>query len=561
MKRWFIGLAIVLGGVILFESLFIVDPQHFAALSRSGRPAGYPVLHAGVHLKLPWYHDVHYFSNSVAPSLENSLLLTPLYVQYRTDPDAKFKQEAADLKQRIGTGRYVRLGFATFFDLDLPSTDLRVPISSAQLSSQVEQINTIVKRAHENQLIVHISLVSGFFHGWNAFRESAIRQDVRNAQWFADGWIAPESDLKDPQTIPHTVWITPSRYAVPFRSRVEESVRTIGAHLAQQMAKFPETLVSIAGDGEVELTYERNFLSSGEKFSNLKEVIYADYSPFMVAEFRDWLRRQYAGDSSPATDDDGDGRTFNRDFGQTFTTWRLRYYDESGPIPYDAYCKLTEKLPTSGPYFINGGFDAPRSEKADPRLWKAWLEFRKRAIANWVRDFAVWVTSSPDPETGFKIPADRYYSYQIPADMIFGQSDSLRLKTSASYVDTAFIDPLGSTGVTAFNGYNGKKHFKTATPQLFSALFLASDNWGILEYNPSIPYDNKIPPSADADYYYRELLQVYAFRPHVLVPFAWTDLPEHKRYNIKGAAFERGLRRLVQEVGDTPWFSWRQVLK
>jgi hypothetical protein len=171
------------------------------------------------------------------------------------------------------------------------------------------------------------------------------------------------------------------------------------------------------------------------------------------------------------------------------------------------------------------------------------------------------VTSSPDPETGFTIPANRYYSYQIPANMIFGQSDSLRLKTSASYVDTAFIDPVGSTGVTAFNGYNGRKHFKTATPLLFSALFMESDDWGILEYNPSIPYSNAIPPSADEDYYYRELLQVYAFRPHLLVPFAWSDLPEHKRYNIKGAAFERGLHRLVQEVGDTPWFSWRQVLK
>ena len=79
--------------------------------------------------------------------------------------------------------------------------------------------------------------------------------------------------------------------------------------------------------------------------------------------------------------------------------------------------------------------------------------------------------------------------------------------------------------------------------------------------SPSVPYDNALPPSGDEEYYLQQLLELYAFRPHVLIPFAWSDLPEHKRYNMKGSAFERGLGRFVQEVSDQPWFSWRQVLK
>src|SRR5438093_6846577 len=186
------------------------------------------------------------------------------------------------------------------------------------MSGELQRVDTIVQRAIDNGLAAHISLISGFFHGWNDLRERAIREDVRNAQWFADGLIAPENDLNDPATIPHSIWVTPSRYALPLHSRIEEGVRIIGARLAHRMAESPETLVTIAGDGEVEFTYERNFLGAGERIADRREVIYADYSPFMIAEFRDWLRAEYRGDLSPASDENGDGRTFDRDFNQSF---------------------------------------------------------------------------------------------------------------------------------------------------------------------------------------------------------------------------------------------------
>lgn len=495
-------------------------------------------------------------------SFDNSLVLTPLYVGYATDPPEKFAREAAELKQRIGFGKHILIGFAAFLDLAFPEMNLDDPVTPERLAPTLKEVDTIVDRARAQGLVVHISIVSGFFHSWNALRHSAILQDVRNAQWFVDGWIAPPDDLRDPASLPRSVWITPSRYALPLRSRIEEGVRILGRHLAQKMAQFPDTLVTVSGDGEVEFTWERNFASQGERVAATTDVIYTDYSPFMVEEFRDWLRTPtYSGDLSPGTDDNGDGRTFNRDFSQSFATWRLRYYDTSGPIPYRQYIGVQQKLPTSGPNYVEGGFDAPRVANPTDAFWQAWIRFRKEVIAHYVQDFAAWITTAADPSTGFTIPAERYYSHQIPGDYIFGQRDSLRLKTSASFLETALIDPIGSPGVTAFNGYDGKRHFKTATPMLFSALFLSSDHWGVFEYNPSIPYDNAIPASDDERYYLGEIRLLYTFRPHVVVPFAWTDLPEHKRYSIKGSAFERALRRFVEEVGDTPWFSWRQVLR
>ncbi len=491
---------------------------------------------------------------------ENSLVLAPLYVDYTSKTPEQLAADAADLKRRIGGAPHVLLGFSAYIDLKYPDVRLDQPIGEADFASTVGEADTVVRGAYKNGIVTHIAITSGFFHGHNNLRFRAIRDDVRNAQWFADGWIAPPANLQDPQKVPEEAWITPSRYAKPLRARIEEGARILGHHLAALMAKYPNTFVSLSGDAETEFTFLRNFDASGKPIGDQKTLIYADYSPFMVAEFRDWLISQrYSGDRSPNTDDNHDGHTFNGDFNQSFATWRLRYYDNSGPISFSEYLAMPEKLPASGRYAIAAGFDAPRTEVPDDPLWQKWVEFRKQVIANWLKDFATWIRTSADPETGFQIPASRYYSHQIPGDMIFGQRNTARLKTSASDVASAVLDPIGSTGVTAFNGFNGRTHSKTATPGLYSALFVTSDNWGIMEYNPSIPYANSIPPSRDMRYYMDELHMLYNYRPHVLIPFAWTDYADHKAFSVKGTTFERALRKFVQEIGNIPWTSPRSA--
>jgi hypothetical protein len=490
-------------------------------------------------------------------SYDNSLVITPLYVDYVKKTADQFSADAAELKRRLGSAPYVLLGFAGYIDAKYPDLPLSQSPTEADLKATLDDADVIVQRARDNGLVTHISIISGFFHNRNDLRVRAIRDDVRNAQWFADGWIAPPADLTDPEKVPDTAWTTPSRYAQPLHARIEEGTRILGRHLAALMARYPDVFLSVSADAETEFTFLRNFDGNGSPIGDQQKLIYADYSPFMVAEFRDWLvRRRYAGDLSPASDDNGDGRTFNQDFKQSFKTWRLRYYDNSGPISYQQYLRLPEKLPESGPYAVVDGFDAPRTEAPQDPFWQEWNEFRKQVITNWQRDYAGWIRR-PDPAAGFQIPAARYYTHQIPADLIFGRSDTTRLKTSASYIATAILDPIASTGVTAFNGFNGRTHSKTATPELYARLYRTSDNWGIMEYNPSIPYAKHVPPANDIRYYNGELRMLYNFRPHVLVPFAWTDYEDHRTFSIKGSVFERALRQFVQEVGGMPWNSAR----
>lgn len=462
---------------------------------------------------------------------ETSLVLAPLYVGYTSDSEAEFARQVHDLKTKIGAGPGVLLGFASFLHMTYPEKPM------------LDTLEQIVVRAKAHQIVTHVSIVSGFFHDSNDLRAEAVRQDVRNAQWFSDGWIADPATLRDDSNVPATVWITPSRHARTLRGHMEQAARALGSRAAALMASHPDVLVSISGDAEVELSYERN-IDAGERRVARPTPVYADYSPFMVEEFRDWLRAaRYQGDLSPATDDDHDGRTFNRDFKQSLATWKLRYYDSSGPIPLAEYLALKEKLPTQGPSFIRDGFDAPRQEKPGDAFWELWTQFRKQAIANYVRDFATWMTTSPDPATRKTVPPDRFYSHQIPADFLFGESNGVRLKTSASYAETAAIAPVGSTGVTVFNTFDGKTHKKTGTPSLFRQL--SANNWGIFEYNPSVPIRTAQEPSADVEYYLSELKTLAAFRPHIIVPFAWTNEAQLQSYRIQGRAFEAALKRFA----------------
>jgi hypothetical protein len=469
----------------------------------------------------------------------DSLVLAPLYVNYTTDDDAEFSRQAQALKANIGAGPDVQLGFASFLRMTYPVG----PSGMEGFNPMLTTVEAIVDRAEKNQIVTHISIISGFFHDTNNLRAPAVLQDVRNAQWFSDGWIAEPDRLVDAATVPSTVWITPSRYARRLRSQMEEGARILGSSIAAQMTRHPETLVSVSGDAEVEFSYERN-IEGGERRVARSTPVYADYSPFMVEEFREWLRTsRYNGDLTPATDENHDGRIFNRDFKQSFITWKLRYYDASGPIPFATYLAFKEKLPSQGVFFIEDGFDAPRQEKPGDVFWETWTRFRKQVIANYVRDFATWVTTSPDPVSLSTIPADRFYSHQIPADFLFGDPNNIRLKTSASYAETAALGALGSTGVTVFNTYDGKIHKKTGTDSLFRKL--STSNWGIFEYNPSVPIRSAQEPTADVEYYLRELRNLARFRPRILVPFAWTNEPHLNSYRIQGRAFETALKRFV----------------
>lgn len=490
-----------------------------------------------------------------AGTYNDSLWIAPYYVEFLGDSDAQFAHQVSELKRRLGSSPYVLVGFGAGLQLQFPASDLNQPIRELQMADTLKTVDRLVQRAQSAHVPLHISITSGFFHATNELRRASIEQDVRNAQWFSDGWIAEPASIKSSNStsVPADAWTTPSRYAKSLRARMEEGVRIVASRLATQMSAHPDTLLTISGDGEVEFNFERN-IAGGEHVVAGNFSTIADYSPFMIEEFRDWIQHsRFEGDLTPATDDNHDGHTFNHDFKTNFSSWRLRYYDASGPVPYSAYLKLPAKLPASGPYFVPGGFDAPRVSMPGDDFWNLWMQFRRQTIANYVRDFAVWMTTSPARGSSFRIPPSQFYSHQIPADYLFGDANSLRLKTSASFLDSAFVSPFGSAGITVFNTFDGKIHKKTATSALFDVISKSSENWGIFEYNASVPVGKASASSTDMNYFMDQLHLLYSYRPHVIIPFAWSNAQVHKSLNIQNTTFETAIARLIAEVGNTPW--------
>src|SRR5262249_52392960 len=131
----------------------------------------------------------------------------------------------------------------------------------------------------------------------------------------------------------------------------EAYIRELGRQIAYRMQLYPDTLVLASGDGEIELA------SPDAPKDNQGHVLIADYSPFAVAEFRDWLRgtgmyaagQAFAGEAyanASRYTSDSSLVTFDNDFGVTFDNWALKYFDWSlsdptspdpGAIPANQY--------------------------------------------------------------------------------------------------------------------------------------------------------------------------------------------------------------------------------
>jgi len=397
-------------------------------------------------------------------------------------------------------------------------------------------------------------------------------EDRRVCQWFGDNSLTAEKFWKEDYPWGH-VGFSPSRYSRKFREHIAVSYTILAARIARYMRLYPETLVMASGEKEVVLSTKR----AGTPYP------YADYSPFAVAEFRDWLRHtgmyaddggryagegynktgvDYAGDRTPATDDNSDGHTLNGDYGTNFTTWRLKYFDwdlsddyrnDPNRIAYPAYGRPDwNTMPQSGPDYIEGGFDAPREEEEDGQFWQIWSYFRQCMINNYNKDVARMVTSAIDPFTGATIPRDRWFAHQIPseylAEVFLGIPGEIREEehpaVSASRAWTANIAPYGSPG---FTGYN-----KTLREELYAYIRNnLSSHWGMTEYHPSIGRN------MDEAFYEEHLRTIWKYRPHLVVPWYWGDgdIPGSewvKLFRVKGVSFERAVRKFMDSIRYRP---------
>ncbi len=506
-------------------------------------------------------------ARAAAGQATTTTYVTPMFRGYMSGSDADFASAVAELRSRIGDGASARAGFAIYLGVSM--NDWTVDTSSpaavrAALGAFEQQLDAAIGRARAQNIALTICLLTAIRDQVDPVQQASYAEDRRVMQWYPDNLVAGG-------------WWTHSRYARKQYGIQRAYMREVAKILANRIALYPETLVAIAGDGEVELSYDRINDAGGPTL--------ADFSPFAIAEFRDWLRgkglydtgqpfaseayalsARYHDDPAPGTDSPApDGHTLNGDFGTSFLSWSLRYFDWSlSDIPNSDVNLIPSAVYTAPgfnplPTGCDTCFDAPRVTEQTNAWWQLWNQFRARLIWHHNKDLASWMTTTAD-DTGHTIPPDRWFSYQVPADYLFGHTPAapdVRLITSASPWWTANVQPFGGLGFTAFGANQGGGAYARTLPALLDAMRPCAAGqspptcidaaagirdvpWGIFEWNPSVP------PITDPAVYMEEIELLRRYRPRVLVPFEW-DVTD---YAILETGFEPALRQFVNYIKD-----------
>ena len=495
------------------------------------------------------------------PTLANSVLVS---IEHSVQDSA----EVDYIKANFQFGLYAWLSFSlTAYTVTL---DWHAPLAGADAGIQAfkDQVNALVAAAKAKSVRLHIVVVSGMGRGVSAYRE-AKTEDIRNAQWFNDNKLCSDPQVLDPGAMDVYIWGTFSRYARKMQANLEAKARAALAFLKQRMDEEPDVLVAVSGWGETELSYHRI------DHSRSLQDYFCDFSPFAVMEFRDWLQHagmydgatgKYAGQGYSGGGAKYQGAAglalFNADFGTAFASWDLRYYNWSLADDYDAvpedyvnpdpnlipYASYVHggMMPASGPQYVAGGFDPPRTMQPGDSFYDLWNDFRETMVRNHVHDLARWVQ-----EAG--IPADRWYTHQIPADYLFGTQPSLppasmnaRYHSSASPLWTADALPFVSTGATIYD-VKFPTWFARTTQHIYPVISGMGTNWAVMEFDPELYPPGMGVAESPADFILEQYLRPYSYRAHLINFWRWIDAPEHL---IKGMNKEVALRNFVQRVRD-----------
>jgi hypothetical protein len=199
-----------------------------------------------------------------------------------------------------------------------------------------------------------------------------------------------------------------------------------------------------------------------------------------------------------------------------------------------------------------GGFDPPRIQNRGQAWSDLWDLFRATMVWRHNLEFAKAVTTSADPTTGVTVPAERWFSDQVPSDYLFGFSPAnphVRHWTAASPVWTANVAPYGSMGITSFNVNFSETFFARTLAGAAPAVAAYKVRWGLFEWNPSVP------KSTGLQIYRDEMKLVEQYRPSVIVPFMWGNTGPNFDPGfgqIEDTNFELALRELVSALNNTP---------
>lgn len=505
----------------------------------------------------------------------NITFILPQWTGFWSSTDAEFDAAVTDLDQRIPEGARVKVGFSVYIGITM--TDPLVDPADgaairAALAGTFAQMDSAIQRARRARggagIPLGFSFLTTIRQASDPVEIAGEANDRRNMQWYSKANELASS------------WSTYSRYARKQRRLQEAYMREVGRRLASLIAQYPDTIVSASGDGEIELAYDPAVQTVLHPETDESKAVLADYSPFTVAEFRDWLRQgglyapgqpfageawefssRYVNDASPGVDSNGDGHTLNGDFltplGTPFDTWALKHFDWAlGPTPDSDTGAIPASTYTAGgwsptPATQPGGFDAPRSAHRGESWWEVWNLFRQRMVWRHNIDIARWMTTTPGT-AGVTVPPTRWYSDQIPADYLFGftpANPDFRFLASASPWWTADVAPYGGVGITAFGHRDIFGNYFRTLPGVFPQIAQRHLRWGIFEWNPLVLSADDSSSRQDPAPYRVDTDLLATHRPSVLVPFIWGD----PFYAVKDSGFEVALRELAVRLSTEPF--------
>ncbi|MCP5108327.1 MAG: hypothetical protein GY950_33380 [bacterium] len=398
------------------------------------------------------------------PTYDNSLIfsITHYFLNETTT-------EIDYIKNLFGNGMYAPLCFSKFEGVEM---DWHIDIGNIGTGIQdfKDALDAMVVFAKQHKVGIHLTMNYGMARLVHQYEDAKI-EDIRNAQWYNDNNMSSSTQasassassiaaqqggsgvfdlnhvdgangsLASPaasdSVINKYVFTTLSRYARKLQAHLDAKVTAAFAYLTQVQDANPTVTIIVSAPGEAELNFKRI------QDAQYMQDYFCDYSPFAVLEFRDWVKHEglyadgemYAGEGyeNGGSDYQGAGglSNFNSDFGTSFSSWDLKYYnwsltdavdsnyvDSSNPdpniIPVSQYSQ-DGMMPTSGADYTAGGFDPPRvmEEPGTDDFSDLWQTFRQTMVYHYVKDMATIAGDS-----GFD--KDKYFSHQIPGDYLFG---------------------------------------------------------------------------------------------------------------------------------------------
>jgi len=383
----------------------------------------------------------------------------------------------------------------------------------------------------------------------------AAEEDRRLLQWFSDG--RTETQRK---THFGPSYVTVSRYAAALWEPILKDAALRAPKAAERIASAGDnnagTQLFLNGPGEPSL------LETG-----WPDRLICDYSPFAVAEFRDWLTHRgeyavggkfegqgrkggevFASDPSPDKATGAPHKTFNETCGTDFTTWDLLYWDlDKFPesLSYDA----NPRPDTGETGHTAGGFHPPVDQDDSDPFWLAWNSedpfnpgFRQMLIKHYIDDM-----KKPYFDAG--VPIDRMYN-----SVILLGTDGKSAGRRFADADPPWVSagPYSSVGYTIY----GKPSYSEETYQRIQEVLdmVDSQNWAFVEYHPY-----PLPPAlytTSVDDYSNALEVMYKHRPHYVEVEGWTGLTfgGHWGYVTKDTNFEMAWRKFFASLPDQPYY-------